>query len=469
MNRLFTLLILSLLISFGNDTWAGVSLPALISDGMVLQRNSSVTLWGWAKPQEEVSITLGWNRQTVRAKADVNARWSVLVNTPEAGGPYEIAFKASNFLLVNDVLIGEVWLCSGQSNMEWTPAMGIDNAQEEIDNSTDDNLRFFTVANAAADGLQNDCNGNWVKSVPYTMKDFSAAAYFFGKELRKKLGVPVALINASWGGSNIETWMDPEWIRTSLYVDMATLRLPESDYVPTKPGKLFNAMIAPISNYKIAGMLWYQGESNLFNAGSYGTLLGAMVNGFRAVWGYQFPFYYAQIAPYNYGENDVAAHLRDEQRRAQQLISNSGMIVLSDVGDYNDVHPRNKQAVGTRFAALALKNNYGFENLSAYGPVYQTIKNEGNKIRVVFDMEPGESLVAKGGNPTGFYVASVDRQFHKADAKIVGNTIIVSSPKVKFPVAVRYAFDNAAAGNIFNSSGLPASCFRSENWPMYFE
>lgn len=450
-----------------NLSYGAISLPSVISNGMVLQQNSEVTLWGWAKPNEEVSITPGWNKQTVTVRADINARWTASLVTPSAGGPYDIAFKASNFIVVTDVLVGEVWLCSGQSNMEWSAALGVLGGDSAIAGANDPQLRFFSVANATADGVQNDCNGTWTPSTPQTMKDFSAVAYFFGRKLRQTLNVPVALINASWGGTNIETWMDPQWIGQKPSLVAAASKIPASELFPTQPGKTFFSMIAPIIPFRLAGMIWYQGESNLFNADSYSEFLTSMVEGYRSRWGYDFAFYYAQIAPYQYAQAITGAVVRDEQRLALNSISHSGMVVLSDVADLNDIHPRNKTTVGERFASLALNRLYGFQNFPSSGPLYRAVKNEGTKIRVSFDYAD-DGLVCNNKELNGFYVASVDRVFHKAQAKIEGSSVVAWSREVKFPVAVRYAFDNITIGNLFNKAGWPASCFRTDNWPVVF-
>lgn len=444
-----------------------VSLPAFFSKGMVLQQNSEVTIWGWAKPNEEVAITPGWNRQTITVRADINARWSATLVTPKAGGPYDIAFKASNLIVLNDVLVGEVWLCAGQSNMEWSAAMGIEGGEEAIKEADDPLLRFFTVANATADGVQNDCHGNWVSSTPQTMRNFSAVAYFFGRKLRQTLGVPVALINASWGGTNIETWMDPNWLNQRQTLAAAASKIPASEWFPTQPGKTYHAMIAPLVPYRIAGMLWYQGENNLFNADGYAGLLEAMVDGYRMQWGYDFPFYYAQIAPYRYAQPLAGAVVRDAQRLALNIIPNAGMVVLSDVANLDDIHPRDKTTVGERFATLALNRLYGFNELPSSGPIYRTLKNEGNRIRLYFDAAD-DGLVCRAKELDGFFVASVDRVFHKAQAKIDGNSVVVWANGVKYPVAVRYAFANDATGNLFNKMGWPASCFRTDNWPLVY-
>lgn len=465
MRKSLFFLLISFMILNNHCAWTAITLPSVISNGMVLQQKSEVTLWGWARPNEEVVVTTGWNKQSVSVRADINARWSVLLKTPQAGGPYDISFKGSNFIVVDDVLIGEVWLCSGQSNMEWSPAQGIDGGEQEILQANDQEIRFFTVANSTADCIQNNCSGNWVKCTPQTMRDFSAVGYFFAKSLREQLKVPVAMIHASWGGTNIETWMNPEWLKEKPLLTQAASKIPVSDLVPTLPGKTYFSMIAPIAPFRLAGMLWYQGESNLFNADAYCELMTSMVGGYRAVWGQELPFLYAQIAPFNYGAGLASAVLRDQQRQALGVIQSSGMVVLSDAGDMNDVHPRNKSLVGNRFAALALNQVYGFKQFADMGPLYRTVRNEGDKIRVHFDSAES-GLVADGKELDGFYVASVDRVFKKAKAKIDGNTVVVWADGLKFPVAVRYGFDNAVIGNLKGQSGLPASPFRSDNWPL---
>lgn len=452
---------------FYSPTYAAVSLPNIIADGMVLQQNSEVKIWGWAKPNEMISISPGWSKQTVTARADGNARWTATLMTPSAGGPYDIIFKASNLIVVKDVLIGEVWLCSGQSNMEWSASKGILDGDSAIANANDAQLRFFTVSQTTADFVQNDCNGSWSRCTPESMKDFSAVTYFFGKKLRETLKVPVALIHASWGGTNIETWMDPQWIERKPTLSAASSKIPASEWFPTRPGKTFFSMIEPIIPFRIAGMLWYQGENNLFNADSYSELLSAMTEGYRARWGYDFAFYYAQIAPYQYDHPLAGAVVRDEQRQALAFISNSGMVVLSDVADLQNIHPRDKTTVGNRFASLAFNRLYGLSGFPDSGPLFRSIKIEGSRLRITFD-HANEGLYFSGDESDDFYIAGADRVYYKAKAKIDGSSILVWSGSVKFPVAVRYAFDNTQCGSLFNKSNLPASCFRTDNWPLVY-
>ncbi len=467
MKKLLFLIFLfySLIGSF--SLYGAVSLPSVISNGMVLQQNSEVSLWGWAKPNEMVAISPGWSKQTVTVRADMNARWKATLVTPSAGGPYNITFKASNFIVVSDVLIGEVWLCSGESNMEWSASNGVINSDSVIAAANDPQLRFFSVAQTTADCAQNDCNGIWSNCTPHTMKDFSAVAYFFGSQLRQSLKVPVALIHASWSGSNIETWMDPYWIESKPFLFSSASKIPDSEWNPTKPGKTFFSMIAPLIPYRIAGMLWYQGENNLFNADSYAEMLSAMVDGYRAKWGYVFAFYYAQIAPYQYDQPMAGALIRDEQRQALSSLSHSGMVVLSDVADVMDIQPKNKSIVGDRFASMALNRLYGFDNFPDSGPMFRSLKVEGSRLRVTFDYaDDGMYLIGKELND--IYVAGADRIYYKAKAKIDGNSILVWTGNVKFPVAVRYAFGNTQSGNLFNVDGLPASSFRTDNWPLVY-
>ncbi len=445
--------------------YGAISLPSVISNGMVLQQNSEVTLWGWAKPNEEVSITPAWNKQTITVLADINARWTAKLVTPSAGGPYDISFKASNFIVVSDVMIGEVWLCLGQNHLVWGTELGLEEDDNAMAGSEDPLLRFFLVAHATADGVQNNCVGSWAWSTPQTRRDFSAVAYSFARRLRQALNVPVALINASWEGTNLETWMDPQWIAQKQSLVAATSKVPNSELYPTQPGKTYFSMVAPIIPYRLGGMICCQGESNLFNAESYAELLTAMVDGYRSRWGYDFAFYYTQIAPCQNEKAIAGAVVRDEQRQALSTISNSGMVVLDDLYGQHDNYLQDKSAEGERFASLALNRIYGFQNMPFSGPLYRSVKNEGNRIRVYFDVAD-DGLVTSGKELEGFYVASVDRVFYKARAKIEGSSVVIWSSEVKYPVAVRYAFGNATIGNLQNRLGWPASCFRTDNWPI---
>jgi len=455
-----------IVVFFSLNALANVSLPAIFADHMVLQQNQEVVLWGWAKPYEEIKVVASWDNNELRFVADNQANWSLKLITPLAGGPYQIKIKGYNEIVLNDVLIGEVWLCSGQSNMEWTPRAGIEGGEKEIKNANFSEIRLFTVDVRSAANPQNDLGGKWLVCSPETMIDFSAIGYFFGKQIYQELNVPVGMINASWGGTPAEVWIPTDSVNQNPVLAAAAQKLNERMWCPVKPGRTYNAMIAPLIPFKIAGVLWYQGETNTDNPLTYKELFSTLIQTWRSLWGYEFPFYYFQIAPFKYETPEVGAIVRDAQRRTL-TVPNTGMVVISDIGNIEDIHPRNKKDAGNRLANLALNKTYGKSGIAIYGPLYKDYKIEKNKIRIYFDYADG--LNAKGGKPINFEIAGEDQKFYPADAEIQGGTVVISSPKVKAPVAVRFAWDNTATPNLFNSAGLPASCFRTDNWEITIE
>ncbi|GEO07200.1 9-O-acetylesterase [Adhaeribacter aerolatus] len=446
------------------QTAKAVAVPAVFSDHMVLQQNAEVTIWGWANPSEEVKVTCSWDNNAVKTKGNNLAQWHVKIKTPIAGGPHTLTIKGYNTIEIKDVLMGEVWLCSGQSNMEWTTRAGVDNAQLEIAKANYPSIRFFTVPRRSADGAQLDVDARWIVCTPETMPNFSAVGYFFGQRIHENLKMPVGLINSSWGGTPAEIWVNAKTITENKDLAEAAAKLKEEPYGPNKPGKAFNAMIAPLTPYRIAGALWYQGESNTSNPQNYEKLLPALIQNWRTEWGYAFPFYFVQIAPYSYGDKHNGVLLRDAQRKSLS-VPNTGMVVISDVGNIKDIHPRNKIPVGQRLANWALNKTYGKEDVVFSGPLYKSMKTEGNKIRLSFDYaETG--LAVKGKELTLFEIAGADQKFVPATAKIAGNTIVVQAKSVKNPMAVRFAWSDTAEPNLFNKAGLPASSFRTDDWPI---
>ena len=453
--------IIALSLSMVNAAWA-VSVPSIFGSHMVLQQKSEVTIWGAGKPGEEITVTGSWNNKPFTTKASNQAKWQLKLNTPAAGGAYTVTIKGYNTLVLEDVLLGEVWLCSGQSNMEWSPAGGIEKAEQEIPEASYPEIRFFSVGNQTANGPQLDLQGEWVVCTPETMKNFSAIGYFFGRELHQTLDVPMGLINSSWGGTPGEVWVSPETIAQDPVLKTAAATLKEVPYGPVQPGKAYNAMIAPLIPFRIAGALWYQGESNTGSPEAYATLLPALINNWRNGWGYEFPFYFVQIAPYKDYGPQAGAILRDAQRRSLK-VPNTGMVVISDIGNNDDIHPRNKIDVGMRLANLALNKTYGKTDRPASGPLFRAMKVEGRKARINFDYAD-QGLVRRGKELTNFEIAGKDHKFVKADAKIVGSTVVVQAKSVKNPVAVRYEWSNTVTPTLFNKSGLPASSFSTESF-----
>lgn len=443
---------------------ANVSLPTIFGNHMVLQQNAEVPFWGWARATEEISITTSWDGKTITTKGDPNAQWKVLLTTPAAGGPYSITIKGYNTIVLEDILIGEVWLCSGQSNMEMSANWGIDNKEEAIKNANHPNIRFFNVAQRTADAPQINLDGQWQVCTPETMQHTSAVAYFFGRELAENLDVPIGLIHSSWGGSPAEAWVNAKVITADETLSTESIKIQEMEWAPREPGKAYNAMLAPIIPYRIAGALWYQGETNTYSPVTYARLLPALINNWRSEWGYEFPFYYVQIAPFNYGRPLEGAVLRDAQRRSM-ITPNTGMVVTSDIGNIDDIHPTNKLDVGLRLANWALNKTYGMKDRPVSGPLFRNMEKEGKRIRIHFDFAEN-GLMIKGKQLTHFEIAGEDQKFVPAKAKIAGKTIIVWAQQVKDPVAVRFAFTNTSAPNLFNKEGLPASTFRTDDWEI---
>lgn len=435
---------------------AYVSVPAIFSDNMVLQQNTDVSFWGWAKPGEEVHITADWTNEDYSVKADNQGTWKILFPTPAAGGPYEIAIQGYNRIDLKNVLIGEVWLCSGQSNMEWTPNAGITNQEEAVKNAKYPNIRLFSVANATAYAPQNHLTGQWKETTPETMADFSAVGYFFAQQLHEKLGVPVGVINSSWGGTPAEAWIPEDVIRNNeALVKAADLQKPVP-WGPVEPGRLFNAMIAPLVPFRIAGVLWYQGEGNTINADDYEELLTALITSWRDKWNDQFPFYFAQIAPYKYGDSFHGVIVRDEQRRTLK-VPKTGMVITSDIGDTTDIHPRNKKDVGLRFAAMALNRHYDKNSGLDSGPLFKSMKIQDGK--AVIDFDYAEGLHSENKNLTGFEVSDNSGTWYPAKARIKGDHVIVWSENIKSPENVRFAWRNTATPDLKNKADLPASSF----------
>ncbi len=462
----FILTILTLLM-IHTGAIADVTLPAIFGNGMVLQQKEEVTIWGWAKAMEEVKVSTSWDGKETKVAASNQGAWSVKVNTPAAGGPYTLTIQGLNTIRLNDVLVGEVWLCSGQSNMEWSAAMGIDNGQEEVKKANHPNIRFFTVAHRTAETKQIDLQGSWEASTPETMIDFSAVAYFFGRELQENLNVPIGLINSSWGGTPAEVWMNPRVVEENKEFAEAAGRIGEMPWAPREPGVTYNTMIAPLIPFRIAGVIWYQGETNTVMPENYEQLFPALIKNWRSEWQFNFPFYYVQIAPHKYGREQEGVLLRDAQRKSLST-PNTGMVVLNDIGNIRDIHPRNKLVVGKRLAALALSQTYGKDGIAFSGPLFKEMKKEGNKLRLIFDYAE-EGLVAREKEITQFEIAGEDRKFVRAKARIEGNTIVVQAKQVKAPVAVRSGWSNTSEPELFNKAGLPASSFRTDNWPVKLE
>ncbi|MVN20730.1 sialate O-acetylesterase [Mucilaginibacter sp. HMF7410] len=455
-----------LFLLFAHTVSARVKLPSVIGNNMVLQQQSQAKLWGWAKGNAQVGITTSWNNKEYKVRADAAGNWMVKLVTPVAGGPYQIAFNDGDLVTINNVLIGEVWVCSGQSNMEM-PLRGnsspILNANDIIVNADNPQLRLFTVGRAATLSPQTDCKGQWNESTSETARDFSALAFQFGEMLQKKLRVPVGLIVSSVGGTMIESWMGKSSLdgfpEVKVPVSIDTVKQPYK-----LPTTLFNGMIAPLLNFDIKGFIWYQGESNRHEPQLYGKLFPVMVADWRRQWQQgELPFYFVQIAPYGSADKSRSGPLlREAQLKAMSIIPNCGMASTMDVGMEKNIHYMNKTIPAHRLGYWALGKTYGIKGIGYNAPLYKSITIDGNKATLSFYF--ANYLTSFEKPLTLFEIAGKDKIFYPAKAVLKGGQVIVESGQVKVPVAVRYAFKEFVVAELYNNDGLPASSFRTDNW-----
>ncbi|MFT7234107.1 MAG: sialate O-acetylesterase [Cyclobacteriaceae bacterium] len=454
---------------------AEIKLPAIVSSNMVLQRNATVQLWGWADAKEQISVEASWLDEPLKITTDKNGNWQIGVQTTNSkeAQTIKITSKESNITLSN-ILFGEVWLCSGQSNMQ-QPIKGYDGqptfgSMEAIMKSKNPNLRLFTVDRFGSKTplLNIEKYTSWQEATPENVADFSAVAYFFGQQLQEILDVPVGLIHTSWGGSSVQAWMSQESISLQQEVNLEDVDISnKTNHIPTA---LFNAMINPLIPYTIKGMLWYQGESNRKEPEKYQELFPAMVKDWRSRWGIgDFPFYFTQIAPYSYGNNDAfqtvdnTAFIREAQLACVELISNSGIAITMDIGDPISIHPPKKKEVADRLLYNALNQTYNFKNIDGASPVFDSliVNDDG----LLLNFKYAETGLYSFGELEGFEIAGADQVFYPAEAKIKNRKQVqVSGDQVPNPVAVRYAWRNWVIGTLYDSNLLPASSFRTDDW-----
>ena len=447
------------------SAYANVRLPSIIGSHMVLQQKSSVKLWGWCSASEKIVITTSWDTTKYETYGNNGARWMTEIKTPSAGGPYTIWIKGNNEIMLEDVMIGEVWVCSGQSNMEWSGTQKLPQSIDEAPNARNNKIRLFYVSKSTSKFPQENLDGKWVVCSPEEMYKFSAIGYFFGKNLNQKMNVPIGLINSNWGGTPAETWAPEYVIDNDKIIKKGSEQLSASTGWPHKTALAYNAMIYPITNYSIAGAIWYQGESNVRTYYAYEKLFTGMIDSWRQQWNKNFPFYFVQIAPFAYGFKNVGALLRETQTKSARH-PNTGMVVISDlVPDTTNIHPTVKIEVAKRLSDLALNSAYGFTDIACQSPVYSTHAIEKDKIKIQFS-NAGNGLMVKGDKISSFEIAGEDKVFVAAQAKISGNSVIVSNKNIKIPVAVRFAFNNTATPNLFNKEGLPVNLFRTDDWEM---
>ena len=438
--------------------FAKVTLPTVFSDNMVLQQNAVVPIWGWSTTTNEtIRIVAGWNNvDTVSVHVSNILKWQTTLHTPAAGGPFTIQIIGSSTINLSNVMVGEVWICSGQSNMEWSVTRGILNGEEEAAKAANPNIRIFQVQKMSAESPQQNCQANWTVCSPETMRETSAVGYFFARELQQKLNVPVGIIVSAWGGTPIDLWIEKS--RTVNYPDL------NSGGWWAKSGILYNAMIAPFVPYDIAGAIWYQGEANCGDYLVYSEMMKILIENWRSDFRKDFPFYFVQIAPYDYGAKINSQYLREQQEIASKTIPNTGMVVVSDlVEDAKNIHPKNKLDVGKRLANYALAETYK-QDIGAYkSPMFLAFQLEKGKLRLSFS-NVVTGLESSGKTSEKFMIAGDDRNFVPATASINRKTIVVSSKQVKNPVAVRFCFDNISTPDVFSAEGLPLAPFRTDNW-----
>ena len=479
---------------------AAVTLASPFSDHAVLQHGQPIPVWGTANVGESITVTCAGQIKTVIT--DAQGRWRVNLDSLSVGGPpLELSVTGSSRIILKDLLVGEVWLCSGQSNMEW-PVSGALHADQVIPVAHYPNIRLYTVTKQTSDIPLTTCGGTWTACSPTTIPNFSAVAYFFGLHLHQELQVPIGLINASWGGTPAEAWTSQETLKenaelTEVFVAwnkrMADLpkaqdkferelvawkkwsveeknagrpvpvapRAPEGQNSPYKPATLYNAMLAPLIPYGMRGAIWYQGEANANKPKQYRSLLPAMIGDWRKAWGQgDFPFYLVQLANLN-GRN--WPEIREAQWLTAKNVPNTEMAVAIDLGEATNVHPKNKQDVGHRLALIALAKNYG-KSIEYSGPVFQHATINGQKMTVTFAHTSG-GIIAKGGTLLGFEIAGDDRKFLPAEATMVGDVVELHHPSILKPIAVRYAWADNPTCTLYNAAGLPAVPFRSDMSP----
>jgi len=464
------------LLGFNPIALAAVKLPAIFGDHMVLQQKSLVAVWGWADPGEKVTVKGSWQWFSGKSvKADKDGIWKVYLKTPKAGRTVSLKVKGSdNEIVLKDVLVGEVWICSGQSNMQWTMDMlKTDCGKTDIEKANHPQIRLFTVERVFSAIPKEDVEGTWETCTPESVLNFSAVGYYFGKNLQEELNVPIGLISTNWGGTKAEAWASRQTIQqfeqfdeTMELLDNPSKRNADFEIHQNQPTALYNTMIAPLTPFQIAGAIWYQGESNCYDPILYRTLFPAMIEDWRNQWNQgDFPFYFVQIAPFEYSPKTHSQAIREAQMMTLDAVDNVGMAVTMDIGKEKDIHPRNKHDVGDRLARWALVKTYGQKDIVYSGPIYKSMTIEDGKIRIAFDYTDS-GLVAKDGKLKDFVIAGEDKKFVTAKATIDGNSIVVSNDKVKNPVAARYDWSNWVVGSLFNEAGLPASSFRTDDWPL---
>lgn len=464
-----SILLFASLLFFPLGLLADVQLPSIISDNMVLQQNAKVRVWGKARPGEKITLKSSWERKKHKVTASEGGRWEVFMQTPSAVANQTLTLKGDNEIIIRNILVGEVWLCSGQSNMEFPVAKnpatkwktGMLNEAEEMKDADYPQIRLFHVEHQLSAGVEaEDCKGEWLVCTPENLKDFSAVGFVFGRRLYKELNMPVGLIQSTWGGTHAESWTRMNVMENNpLYADVMA-EFTQKDVNKT-PATLWNGMIAPLRGYTLKGTIWYQGESNSIRYEKYQEVFMNLINSWRTEWNQpDMPFYFVQIAPHY----KQPAGIREAQLKTwQSNLDNIGMVVVTDAADSTDIHPRNKVVPGERLAAWALVKQYGKEMICS-GPLYKSMEIANGKVTLTFDYAAG-GLRTSGDEPVkGFFIAGADARFYPATALITGSTLVLSSPQVVSPVAVRYGYGTFFRTNLYNKEGFPAVPFRTDTF-----
>lgn len=442
-------------------------LPSIIGDHMVLQANSNVKIWGWAEPNKEVLIIPSWSQDTVRTKSTGDTKWLASIQTPAADNrTYTLTVQTQQRKIeVKDILVGQVWLCGGQSNMNYSAAQGITDMQEELQKPMNPTIRLFTVTRNSSPWYQEECEGKWQVCNAKSALWFSAVGYFFGKTLSEALSQPVGLINASWGGSPVETWtpassMSKEPALKGMWTKNRKSKSPYNYTI----GSMYNAMIHPITNFALAGIVWYQGEANVGHT-SYADAFSLLIDSWRTRFGRDLPFYFVQIAPYKYKHPNSGAEIREQQARVAASKDRTGMVVVSDlVENVGDIHPRRKQEVGRRLANWALAETYGKPGSKYRHATFASITVKGQKAIIAFNNAEG-GIVSDGNPAEALEICDASMVFRPARAMIdqKDGSLIVWNDAVRKPVAVRYMFSNEGIGNLKDTAGLPVAPFRTDS------
>ena len=442
-------------------------LPSIIGDHMVLQANSNVKIWGWVEPNKEVLIIPSWSQDTVRTKSTGDTKWLASIQTPAADNrTYTLTVQTQQRKIeVKDILVGQVWLCGGQSNMNYSAAQGITDMQEELQKPMNPTIRLFTVTRNSSPWYQEECEGKWQVCNAKSALWFSAVGYFFGKTLSEALSQPVGLINASWGGSPVETWtpassMSKEPALKGMWTKNRKSKSPYNYTI----GSMYNAMIHPITNFALAGIVWYQGEANVGHT-SYADAFSLLIDSWRTRFGRDLPFYFVQIAPYKYKHPNSGAEIREQQARVAASKDRTGMVVVSDlVENVGDIHPRRKQEVGRRLANWALAETYGKPGSKYRHATFASITVKGQKAIIAFNNAEG-GIVSDGNPAEALEICDASMVFRPARAMIdqKDGSLIVWNDAVRKPVAVRYMFSNEGIGNLKDTAGLPVAPFRTDS------